>query len=97
MAKIQDIYSTPTIGASGAVFGLLLAFGLLFPESLLYVYFFFPIKAKYFVIIYGAIELWMGIANRPGDNVAHYAHLGGMLFGFILLKVWKIRKPGSYY
>ncbi|UKJ08301.1 rhomboid family intramembrane serine protease [Solitalea lacus] len=99
----QDIISAnefrypPVLGASGAVFGLLIAFGLLFPNMMLYIYFFFPIKAKYFVIIYGAIELYMAIQNNPNDNVAHYAHLGGMLFGFILLKVWKIRKPGSYY
>ncbi|POY39286.1 DUF1751 domain-containing protein [Solitalea longa] len=96
LEKVRSIYSTQTVGASGAVFGLLLAFGMLFPESWIFVYF-FPIKAKYLVFIYGAIELYMAVQNNPNDNVAHYAHLGGMLFGFILLKVWKIRKPGSYY
>lgn len=85
--------NVPTVGASGAVFGLLLAFGMMFPNSLLYVYFFFPIKAKYFVIIYGAIELYAGVMNEPGDNIAHFAHLGGMLFGLILILYW--RKKGA--
>ena len=81
--------SIPTVGASGAVFGVLLAFGMLFPNTRIYIYFLFPIKAKYFVIFYGALELYMGIANNPGDNVAHFAHLGGMLIGFILIKIWQ--------
>lgn len=76
------------VGASGAVFGILLAFGMLFPNAVLYIYFALPIKAKYFVIIYGAIELYSGFANT-GGNVAHFAHLGGMLFGFLMLKYWK--------
>jgi membrane associated rhomboid family serine protease len=85
------------VGASGSVFGLLLAFGMLFPNSMIYMYFFFPIKAKYFVIIYGVIEL-VGAINPIGaeDNVAHYAHLGGMLFGFILIKIWKRTTPQQY-
>ena len=78
-----------TVGASGSVFGILLAFGMLFPNSLIYLYFAIPIKAKWFVILYGAFELYSGIANNPGDNVAHFAHLGGMIFGFILIKFWK--------
>lgn len=82
----------PTVGASGAVFGILLAFGMLFPNSLLYLYFAIPIKAKWFVILYGGFELYSGIANNPGDNVAHFAHLGGMLFGFILIRFWKTRR-----
>lgn len=81
--------STPTVGASGAVFGVLLGFGMLFPNTLIYIYFLFPVKAKYFVIFYGALELYMGIANNPGDNIAHFAHLGGMLIGFILIKIWQ--------
>ncbi|MFH1319750.1 MAG: rhomboid family intramembrane serine protease [Bacteroidota bacterium] len=89
----QDI---PTVGASGAVFGLLLAFGMLFPNSVIYIYFAIPIKAKYFVILYGALELWSGIQNNPADNVAHFAHLGGMLFGFLLIKYWG-RNTSSFY
>ncbi len=87
----------PTIGASGAVFGILLAFGMMFPESEIYLYFLFPIKAKYFVLLYGAFELYSGFA-RPGSNVAHFAHLGGMLFGLILILYWRGKlpiKPGS--
>ena len=77
------------IGASGSLFGLLLAYGMLFPNTLLYVYFLVPIKAKWFVAIYGGIELISGIRSNPMDNVAHFAHLGGMLFGFIMIMVWK--------
>lgn len=85
----RDFLNAPVVvGASGAVFGILLAFGMLFPNTLLYIYFAIPIKAKYFVILYGALSLYLGIANNPGDNVAHFAHLGGMLFGFILIKYW---------
>jgi len=76
------------IGASGAVFGILLAFGMMFPNSLIYLYFFFPIKAKWFVIIYGAIELYLGF-SQSDSNVAHFAHLGGMVFGFFLIRYWK--------
>ncbi len=79
----------PTVGASGAVFGVLLAFGMTFPNSLIYVFFAIPIKAKYFVIIYGLLELYSGLQNNPSDNVAHFAHLGGMLFGYFLIKYWR--------
>jgi hypothetical protein len=86
----EDALNAPVVvGASGAVFGLLLAYGMLFPNALLYVYFAIPIKAKYFVMIYGAIELFSGILNVPGDNVAHFAHLGGLLFGFITIMFWR--------
>lgn len=89
LAKLNYLYNIPTVGASGAVFGILLAFGMMFPNTYIYIYFAFPIKAKYFVIIYGALELIFGISNRPGDNVAHFAHLGGMVFGYFLIKYWK--------
>ncbi len=98
MADLNLIINTSTVGASGAVFGILLAFGMMFPNSLIYVYFAIPVKAKYFVMIYGAIELYMGFANNPGDNVAHFAHLGGMVFGFLLIQYWKQKGTlnGSY-
>lgn len=89
-----------TIGASGAVFGILLAFGMLFPEVPLYLMFVpIPIKAKYFVVFYGLAELFMGVSNFSGDNVAHFAHLGGMLFGYFLIKYWrkKDRGNGKYF
>ena len=76
------------IGASGAVYGVLLAFGMLFPNNPIYIYFLIPIKAKWFVIIYGAIELWYGVTGTP-DGVAHFAHLGGMIFGIILILLWR--------
>lgn len=76
-----------TVGASGAVYGLLLAFGMMFPDSRIYLYFFLPIKAKWFVIGYAVIELLTGLTGA--DNVAHFAHLGGMLFGLILILYWR--------
>ncbi len=87
----------PTVGASGAVFGVLLAFGMLFPNTLIYLYFAIPIKAKYFVIFYGLFELYAGFQNNPGDNIAHFAHLGGMLFGFILIKIWNKRRRKDFF
>lgn len=88
MRQLNALYNTPVVGASGALFGLLLAFGMLFPNALLMFLFFpFPIKAKYFVLIYGIFELYLGIQNN--DNIAHFAHLGGMLFGFIIIKYWQ--------
>ena len=89
MGKLNQLINTPTVGASGAVFGILLAFGMLFPNTLLYLYFAIPVKAKYFVIAYGLLELYAGLSNNPADNVAHFAHLGGMLFGFIIIKYWQ--------
>ena len=80
----------PVVGASGAVFGLLLAFGMLFPNTRLQLLFPpIPIKARYFVLGYGALELLLALDNNPGDNVAHFAHLGGMIFGYLLLKKWQ--------
>jgi membrane associated rhomboid family serine protease len=93
--KLTQLIITPTVGASGSVFGLLLAFGMLFPNTLLYIYFAIPIKAKYFVLAYGILELYSGISNNPADNVAHFAHLGGMIFGYFLIKYW--RKNTSFY
>ena len=89
MSRLQEILLTPTIGASGAVFGILLAFGVLFPNTQLMLLFPpIPIKAKYAVMIFGGIELYLAF-RMPGSNIAHAAHLGGMLFGYILLKYWQ--------
>lgn len=83
----------PTIGASGAVFGLLLAFGMMFPNVKLILLFFpVPIAAKYFVVLYGIIELWLGVTNTM-STVAHFAHLGGMIFGFVLIQYWRGKLP----
>jgi membrane associated rhomboid family serine protease len=86
----------PTVGASGAVFGVLLAFGMLHPNTELYLMFLpIPIKAKWFVVGYGAVELVWGIA-QPGSQIAHFAHLGGMLFGFLLIKYWQANRKTFY-
>ena len=85
-----------TIGASGAVFGILLAFGMLFPNAELFIMFIpIPVKAKYFVIFYGIVELFLDVGNFSGDNIAHFAHLGGMLFGFFLIRYWKKKGFGN--
>jgi membrane associated rhomboid family serine protease len=81
-----------TVGASGAIYGLLLAFGMMFPNSRIYLYFLLPIKAKWFVIGYAVLELIMGIGGA--DNVAHFAHLGGMLFGLLLILYWRKHPAG---
>lgn len=95
--QIKELYSTPTLGASGAIFGILVAFGMLFPNTELIMLFFpIPIKAKYFVTIYVILELYQGIAMNPGDNVAHFAHLGGALFGFLLVKYWNRNRHTLY-
>lgn len=89
-----------TVGASGSVFGVLLAFGMLFPNAQLMLLFPpIPIRAKWFVIVYGLIELFFGVAGFSGDNVAHFAHLGGMLFGIILILYWKKndKSRGNFY
>jgi membrane associated rhomboid family serine protease len=89
MKDLQILLNVPTVGASGAIFGILLAFGVLFPNTQLMLLFPpIPIKAKYFVIGYGAIELYLAF-TQPGSNVAHAAHLGGMLFGYIMLRYWR--------
>jgi membrane associated rhomboid family serine protease len=89
--------NSPMIGASGAVFGVLMAFGMLFPNTELFLMFIpIPVKAKYAVILYGVIELVAGVAQISGDNVAHFAHLGGMLFGFVLIKFWQKRSNHFY-
>ncbi|MDR2972072.1 MAG: rhomboid family intramembrane serine protease [Bacteroidales bacterium] len=88
--KINVAMNVPTVGASGSVFGLLLAFGMMFPNSLIFVYFLLPLKAKWFVIFYGAIELFYGVTGT-NNGIAHFAHLGGMLFGFFLILYWNKR------
>lgn len=87
----------PMVGASGAIFGVIMAFGLLFPNTELFLLFPpIPIKAKYLVIFYGAYELYSGIYQAQADNVAHFAHIGGMLFAFILVKYWGSQRKTFY-
>lgn len=90
IAPINELINIPVIGASGAVFGILLAFGYLFPRQPIYLMFIpIPIQARWMVLGYGVLELLQGISNRAGDNVAHFAHIGGMIFGFLMLLYWK--------
>ena len=95
--RIDFLNAPVVVGASGSIFGILLAFGMMFPNTMIYMYFFLPMRAKYFVILYGAIELFSGLRAVPGDNVAHFAHLGGMLFGLILLLYWRNRSGRMYH
>jgi len=89
MKDLQMLLNIPTVGASGAVFGILLAFGVLFPNTRLMLLIPpIPIKAKYFVLFYGALELYLAV-TQPGSNIAHAAHLGGMLFGYVLIRYWR--------
>jgi membrane associated rhomboid family serine protease len=94
--ELATMLNMPTVGASGAVFGILLAFGMTFPNQYIYLYFLFPIKAKYFVMGIGVLEIFNGLSNNPTSNIAHLAHLGGMLFGFILIRYWRNNDRNFY-
>jgi membrane associated rhomboid family serine protease len=99
MTDVGAAWWIPMVGASGAIFGILIAFGMIYPNvelTVLLGFFPVPMKAKWFVILYGAFTLYMGIANNPGDNVAHFAHLGGMLVGFFLVRYWE-KKHQHFY
>lgn len=90
LAYFKQAANTPMVGASGSLFGVLMAFGLLFPNMQLMLLFPpIPVKAKYVVGFYAISALFGAVQNVPGDNVAHYAHLGGMVFGFIMFRMWK--------
>jgi membrane associated rhomboid family serine protease len=81
----------PVVGASGAIFGILLAYGMIFPNEIVYVWLLFPMRARYFVILFGLIELYASIAGT-GGGIAHVAHLGGMLFGYLYINYLRIFK-----
>lgn len=95
MYKEEFLNAPNVVGASGSVFGLLLGYGMLFPNQYIYLYFAIPIKAKYFVMLYGAIELFAGVSGSQ-SGIAHFAHLGGMLFGYMLIKIWGKHKFNQY-
>ena len=88
MGRLNAFINTPMVGASGAIYGVLLAFGFLFPNLPIYLYFAIPVKAKWLIIGYFVLELVYGISGSA-DGVAHFAHLGGMIFGFVMLLYWK--------
>lgn len=92
-----DQVDQPMVGASGAIFGVIMGFGLLFPNTQLFLLFPpIPVKAKYLVFFYGAFEVYSGIYQSSQDNVAHFAHIGGMLFAFILVKYWASQRKTFY-
>ena len=96
--KLMEIYSSPMVGASGAIFGLLIAFGMIFPNAELMIMFIpVPVKAKYIIPVYVVLELGLGVSQFGGDNVAHFAHLGGAILGFILVKAWRLQGPKDFY
>lgn len=96
--QLYNIYNTPIVGASGAIFGLLVAFAMLYPNMEMMILFLpIPIKAKYIVPGYILIEIWSGVGQQSGDNVAHFAHIGGALFGFLVVKFWRLNRPNNYF
>ena len=88
-------YNSIIIGASGAIFGLLVAYAMMFPETIILVFFILPMKIKYAVFLFAGIELWM-VSQSPGDGIAHFAHLGGALFGYLYLKSGWLRRQLAY-
>ena len=97
-STLLGIYLTPMVGASGTIFGLLIAFGVLFPNAELFIMFIpVPINAKYIIPLYVILELFLGVKQFSGDSVAHFAHLGGALFGFILVRIWHLKRRDNFY
>lgn len=97
-SKLYGIYNGPMVGASGAIFGVLIAFGMLYPNlELMIIPIPVPVKAKYLVPGYVVLELFLGVYQQSGDSVAHFAHLGGALIGFIVIKLWGIRRTNNFF
>jgi len=94
--KFEYLNDHVIVGASGSLFGLLGGFGMLFPNRYLYLYFLFPVKAKWFVTFYGLAEIFSGLQNNPMDNVAHFAHIGGLAVGVILVLLWRKDREHFY-
>lgn len=96
-SKLYAIYNAPIVGASGAIFGVLVGFGMLFPNLEMMVLFIpVPVKAKYIIPAYIVLELYLGLKPTAGDSVAHYAHLGGALIGFLMVKIWRLQRPNNF-
>lgn len=94
--KYEMLNQAVVVGASGALFGLLAAYGVLFPNMEIRLYMLFPIKAKWMVMIYGAAELFMGLNPAAGDNVGHFGHLGGLMAGIVILFIWRQNRNQFY-
>ncbi len=98
ISKIGDIYDSPILGASGAIFGVLVAFATLYPNMEMLIFFIpIPVKAKYVISVYIIYEIYSSIRQTSGDNVAHLAHIGGAIFGFILIKYWGTKRKDTFY
>lgn len=101
LSALSDSYketlNTPTIGASGAIFGVLAAFVYLFPNTYLYLYFFFPVKAKWAGLAFFAYELFFAVKNSAGDNVARWAHVGGAIVGLLIVMTWNKTNKKTFY
>ena len=99
--KITTYYNaminTATLGASGAVFGVLAAFMYLFPNTYIYIYFLFPVKAKWIGLLYFGYELFIALQNSAGDNVARWAHIGGAIVGLLIVMTWNKTNKKSFY
>jgi membrane associated rhomboid family serine protease len=96
--KLYNIYNADMVGASGSIFGVLIAFGMIYPNAELMIMFIpVPVKAKYIIPVYVIIELGLGLGQFGGDNVAHFAHLGGAILGFLLVKLWHLQGPKNLY
>ena len=96
LQRIFEVLNTPMVGASGGLFGIMIAFAVMFPNAEIYLLFFpFPVKAKYLITIFAVVEVFAGLSNSASDNVAHFAHLGGLLTGLIIVLVW--RKRGKLF
>ena len=93
----QNSLNTSTIGASGAVFGVLAAFVYLFPNTYLYIYFLIPVKAKWIGFLYFGYELYMAVRNSAGDNVARWAHVGGAIVGLLIVITWNKNNKKTFY
>jgi membrane associated rhomboid family serine protease len=94
---LYNIYHSSMVGASGAIFGLLIAFGMMYPNAELMIMFIpVPVKAKYIMPVYVILELFLGLQQFNGDDVAHFAHLGGAVLGFMLVKLWRLQGPRNF-
>jgi membrane associated rhomboid family serine protease len=94
---LKSVVNETSVGASGAIYGILGAFAYLFPNRYLYLYFLFPIKVKYAIALYAAYELFSGLGHSAGDNIAHFAHLGGMVVGIIIVVIWNKTNKKTFY
>jgi len=95
---LYDVYNGSVVGASGAIFGILVAFATIFPNMELMLFFIpIPIKAKYVISFYVLLELYESVSQAPGDHVAHLAHIGGAILGFLMVKIWGIRRMDNFY